>query len=190
MASALKGEPTADGTTEKKFFERGKVIKASDESIIFEVERHRSVGGCYRKGLPMPAYTTYMARYILDRKTGDVSKESDTPVSTHYDLDAIAEDQMGGEYFGLSIEKAGEDGYLIMDMVNNDSATIKTCEEAKEFAANIVSDYCMEPLFPEIEEALGAEKYPGFITDLRTKMAGIARSRAEECWQSRDTDSD
>lgn len=186
VVSVLAEGSLGDGTTMKKFMERGEVITANDESIIFEVERHRGADSTYRKGSPMAAFTIYTARYILDRKSREIATQSETTTNLQYNAKGLADEHTGVGCFNLTIEKNGEDAYIVKETISNKSATATTCEEVVEFASAIVNDYPMEDLFVEIQDTVSEDEFASLITEIYDEMNKNAHRYAEKCWEDRD----
>lgn len=62
------------GLTTDKILDLGTVLEVTDDSIIFEVERHQGASGAlYREGVAMNAFITYWPRYRYDRASHELT---------------------------------------------------------------------------------------------------------------------
>lgn len=142
LVDHFNGEGWPFGINESKLYERSSVSSDPNRPgwYIVEIERHRAaLSASYHKGQPMAAYETYLMKYAVHEKTGEVEELPE--ISDGIDIDDIDDliDEALEEMVELSIDHIKKDKYRICDEINKYEEIISTYKETVTFALKVAT---------------------------------------------------
>jgi len=176
----IERHPNAYELTAKKIRERAVLIDDPERpgSLVFEVERHRSIlGGGYVPGLPMAAYVTYWPRFAFEPQTDTLEcigefRESET----HIDCYALAETWMMDISFDFEPAENGK--HRCRELCCCETRLVSDQSEVEEFAAEIVRGTGLT----WIEDVIDAEYSSKCVAELRSALVEAMQEKAVIEW--------
>jgi hypothetical protein len=179
------GDLFGDGLTARKVRERYTVVEAEPDAVVFDVERHRSIGGeTYRSGQPMSAYETYWTRYRYDaaeetlNRLGDGRDGKRTVDINTYGLASRWFDDVSARI------DYNEDGdAVLVESMNNFERVVDSEKQAVEALTALCDEWNVRAaLEPVLSGACSDDEIENILEELRADLRGRAAEEARQAW--------
>jgi hypothetical protein len=174
-----------DGLTAEKVLKRGHVIESTEETVIFEAERHKRASGAgYTEGRGMNAFITYWPRYQYDRESEELNPlEEQRPREFSCDYGRLASESLRGT-FNLQVEP-DDQAWCCTEMVGGTEASVKNLEDVKSFAESQVRGWDLEIFHgsAELQDILDKEEFEKHFSKLEDALVREAHRQAQDAWE-------
>lgn len=174
------------GLTSEKIWDRGTVLEVTEETIIFDVERHHSASGAlYREGLAMSAFVTFWPRYHFDRSSHELTElEELRPREFECNYDRLVQEMLD---YPLELRVRRREGqWVCEEQVANLESEVDDVDDVQDFAEWIVREWDLKDFHgPELEDILEPDELDAHFLRLEDELAEEARVRGRRAWERR-----